>query len=134
MYPWGNEFQAEIPANLLESKNWATVNNHSFENGGSFYGCSQMIGNVWEWTADWYQGYPNTSFTSNYFGETYKVLRGGGWFSDQDTVRTTVRNANAPEAANDDIGFRCALSAPLPTKGRLETVSRTQEGTEQHRK
>jgi formylglycine-generating enzyme required for sulfatase activity len=35
------------------------------------------------------------------------VIRGGGWFSDQDLVRTTERSASSETAANDDIGFRC---------------------------
>jgi formylglycine-generating enzyme required for sulfatase activity len=106
-YPWGDEWDAG-KVNSKDSGLRGPVTVGSFPQGASPYGAMDMAGNVWEWTASWYEGYPQTTFNSNYFGETFKVLRGGGWFSDQSQVRTTQRNANAPDAANDDIGFRCA--------------------------
>ena len=107
VYPWGDTWDV-AKVNSKDSGFRGPVTVGSFPDGASPYGAMDMAGNVWEWTADWYQGYPQTQFTSNYFGETYRVLRGGGWFSEQDLVRTTKRNANSPDAANDDIGFRCA--------------------------
>lgn len=107
VYPWGDTFDSSR-CNSREANLKKTNPVDEFPEGASPHGAMDMSGNVWEWTADWYQGYPQTQFTSNYFGETYKVLRGGGWFSEQDLVRTTKRNANSPDAANDDIGFRCA--------------------------
>jgi formylglycine-generating enzyme required for sulfatase activity len=107
VYPWGDTWDV-ARVNSKDSGYRGPVTVGSFPDGASTYGVMDMAGNVWEWTADWYQGYPQTQFTSNYFGETYRVLRGGGWFSEPDLVRTTKRNANSPDAANDDIGFRCA--------------------------
>jgi formylglycine-generating enzyme required for sulfatase activity len=106
VYPWGDEWDV-TKVNSKESGFRGSVTVGSFPEGGSPYGLMDVAGNIWEWTDAWYQGYPQTTFNSNYFGETYKVLRGGGWFSDQEQVRTTQRNANSPDAANDDIGFRC---------------------------
>ena len=106
VYPWGNDWDA-AKLNSKESGFRGPLTVGSFPEGDSPFGLKDMAGNVWEWTDSWYQGYPQTTFNSNYFGETYKVLRGGGWFSEQDQVRTTKRNANSPDAANDDIGFRC---------------------------
>lgn len=106
MYPWGDEWDAS-KANSKESGFRGPVTVGSFPEGAGPYGAMDMAGNVWEWTASWYQGYPKTTFNSNYFGETLRVLRGGGWFSEREMVRTTQRNANSPSAANDDIGFRC---------------------------
>jgi formylglycine-generating enzyme required for sulfatase activity len=106
IYPWGNEWDV-ARVNSKESGFRGPVTVGTFPEGASPYGAMDMAGNIWEWTDSWYQGYPQTTFNSNYFGETYKVLRGGGWFSKQEQVRTTQRNANSPGAANDDIGFRC---------------------------
>lgn len=106
-YPWGDEWDAS-KVNSKESGLRGPVTIGSFPQGASPYGVMDMAGNVWEWTSSWYEGYPQTTFNSNYFGETLRVIRGGGWFSEQNQVRTTQRNANSPNAANDDMGFRCA--------------------------
>lgn len=107
VYPWGNEYDPQ-KANGKDRGIRGTTAVGSFAEGASPYGVMDMAGNVWEWTADWYQPYPGSTFASDYFGEKFKVLRGGGWFETADFLRTTVRNAGALETANDDIGFRCA--------------------------
>jgi ribose transport system permease protein len=106
-YPWGNEWDPS-KANTKESGLRGTAAVGSYGAGASPYGIEDMAGNVWEWTADWYEPYPGSTYKSDYFGQKFKVLRGGAWFETPDFVRTTVRNANSVTAANDDIGFRCA--------------------------
>jgi iron(II)-dependent oxidoreductase len=106
-YPWGNEWDpSKVNAKETGLRGTAVVG--SFGAGASPYGVEDMAGNVWEWTADWYEAYPGSTYKSDYFGQEFKVLRGGAWFETADFVRTTVRNANSQTAANDDIGFRCA--------------------------
>ncbi len=106
-YPWGNEWDpSKVNAKETGLRGTAVVG--SFGAGASPYGVEDMAGNVWEWTADWYEAYPGSTYKSDYFGQKFKVLRGGAWFETADFVRTTVRNANSQTAANDDIGFRCA--------------------------
>jgi formylglycine-generating enzyme required for sulfatase activity len=80
----------------------------SFAESVSPYGLFDMAGNVWEWTSDWYEAYPGSDFQSEYFGQKYKVIRGGGWFAESDRVRTTYRSCTSVEATNDNLGFRCA--------------------------
>jgi ribose/xylose/arabinose/galactoside ABC-type transport system permease subunit/formylglycine-generating enzyme required for sulfatase activity len=107
VYPWGNEWDA-CKANAKDTGLRGTAAVGSFGAGASPYGVEDMAGNVWEWTADWYEAYPGSSYESDYFGQRFRVLRGGAWFETADFVRATVRNANSETAANDDLGFRCA--------------------------
>jgi len=107
MYPWGNEWDPS-KANVKDTGLRGTVAVGSFGAGASPYGVEDMAGNVWEWTADWYEAYPSSNYQSDYFGQRFRVQRGGGWFETAEWVRTTFRNANSEVAANDDLGFRCA--------------------------
>jgi formylglycine-generating enzyme required for sulfatase activity len=107
-YPWGNEYEAG-KANDRNSGIRGTVAVGSYGDGVSPYGVFDMAGNVREWTADaGYFPYPGNNIPSAYYGDTLRVLRGGGWFDNPPDLRTTRRNPTAPSAANWDIGFRCA--------------------------
>jgi len=99
-YPWGNDFDAER-VNGMAAGYRGTLPVGILASGASPYGVMDMAGNVSEWTADWYQPYPG-------MGEKFRITRGGGWFSDETQLQTFFRNSTAPEAANDDLGFRCA--------------------------
>jgi len=105
-YPWGNQWDA-ARANAKETGNRGTTPVGGFPAGASPYGVLDMAGNVAEWTTDWFKAYPGGDFYSPYYGEKYRVIRGGGWFSDQNLVRTTERSASSMTLANDDVGFRC---------------------------
>jgi formylglycine-generating enzyme required for sulfatase activity len=106
IYPWGNEWM-EDKANTEESGYRGTTIVGSFPDGASPYGAMDMAGNVSEWTSDWYEAYPGSTFHSAYFGKKYRAIRGGGWFSDAHLVRSTERSASSVELRNDDVGFRC---------------------------
>lgn len=106
-YPWGNDWDpAKVNGKDYGLRGTAVVG--SFGAGASPYGVQDMAGNAWEWTADWYKAYPNSTYQDPFYGERFRALRGGGWFEARENLRTTNRSANVPEAANDDIGFRCA--------------------------
>jgi len=106
-YPWGESFDAS-KCNSKESGLGGTSPVGSYPDGVSPFGISDMAGNVWEWTADWYQAYRGSLYELGRYGEQYKVLRGGSWFDGQELQRTTTRKSFAPNQGFSTIGFRCA--------------------------
>ena len=109
IYPWGNDWDP-TKANTKEGGYRDTTIVGSFPDGASPYGVMDMAGNVAEWTTSWfkaYPGYPGGDNEAQYFGEKYRVIRGGGWFSEAEQVRTTERSCSSEELRNDDVGFRC---------------------------
>jgi rhamnose transport system permease protein len=106
LFPWGNTFDPS-KANLKASGIRGTVAVGSFPAGASPYGVEDMAGNVWEWTADPYQAYPNSTYQDKFYSDQLRVTRGGGWFDEEPQVRSANRSAAAPDSANDDLGFRC---------------------------
>jgi len=115
-FPWGNEWDTG-QTNVGDDADWeegiAPVG--SYENNQSPYGVYDMAGNVWEWTADWYQPYANSDYTSEDFGETQKVIRGGGGgvghYSLSFFFRSAMRGNAPPNTQSGDVGFRCAWDA-----------------------
>ncbi len=118
IYPWGSEAPSPGTAANLRvvrdtPKGAPSANSTwpvgSFPAGGSLYGALDMVGNVWEWTADWFDGaaYSATA-RRNPKGPptgTARVVRGD---IDPGRMRVTQRNKLAPTARLGVLGFRCA--------------------------
>lgn len=116
LYPWGNEpFGAPVNAHQLSE---GTMPVGSFAESVSPFGLLDMAGNVWEWVSDGYGvDYYGMSERVNPAGvpiSDLAIVRGGGFrtidITGLDETRTTHRFPLDPQAASDDIGFRCAVS------------------------
>lgn len=112
-FPWGQSAAETARANL-DWRNTGVVPVSDYGGGDSAFGCRQMIGNVWEWTADTFLPYPGFSadpykeYSQPWFG-SHKVLRGGCWATSSLLIRNTWRNFYTPDRRDVWAGFRtCA--------------------------
>ncbi|MDP9189631.1 MAG: SUMF1/EgtB/PvdO family nonheme iron enzyme [Actinomycetota bacterium] len=86
----------------------------AYGDAASDCGAVQMLGDVWEWTSSEFTAYPGfeafpyPEYSEVFFGDTYKVLRGGAWASRRDVIRTSFRNWDLAERKQIFSGFRCA--------------------------
>lgn len=117
-YPWGNDEPTSRHANFgkQESEELPLSPVGRYEAGKSPYGVYDMAGNVWEWTADWYdENYYRQSAPRNPQGPPQglsKATRGGAWDRHQFNLRATNRTGMTPTNRLRSLGFRCAQDAP----------------------
>ena len=104
-YSWGDDINASQ----------ANYNNNNSRplNVGQYapnpWGFFDMHGNVWEWTADWYESYPTGNPVVDPTGPasgSNRVKRGGSWIHDGASLRSAARSGYHPGYRNGTVGFR----------------------------
>lgn len=117
-YPWGETRPTGQHCN--HSNNMGqTMPVNRYKAGQSPYGCYDMLGNVWEWTATWFYpyagftSYPYAGYSKAYFDNQHRVLKGGSWATHAAVLRCAFRNWYHPGIRQHFAGFRCAHSNEL---------------------
>jgi formylglycine-generating enzyme required for sulfatase activity len=115
IYPWGNGSPTANQANFGQCCEWkgykslAEVTLH--EEGKSPYGVYNMVGNVREWTRDWYDAeyYPKSPPSNPRGPESgvERVIRGGSWANSDEYLLVTNRDREQPNFQSATIGIRC---------------------------
>ncbi|MEM7555677.1 MAG: SUMF1/EgtB/PvdO family nonheme iron enzyme [Cyanobacteria bacterium P01_A01_bin.84] len=115
IYPWGKESPTPKHCNHNNYIGKTTpVNNHP--NGKSYYGLHDTLGNIWEWTSTYFDGYENfqaypyRGYSQAYFDHQHRVLKGGSWATSNYVLRCSTRNWYYPNVKQILAGFRCAKS------------------------
>jgi iron(II)-dependent oxidoreductase len=115
-FPWGDAPLTSKMANV-DQLMFGTTPVGSYPENVSPIGCYGMIGDVWEWTSSDFGGYPGfesfpyPEYSEAFFGNDFKVLRGGSWATRPGALRNTFRNWDYPIRRQIFSGFRCASDA-----------------------
>ncbi|TAJ07953.1 MAG: formylglycine-generating enzyme family protein [Nitrospirae bacterium] len=140
MNPWGNQSAGLSRANFGRTGLSGPVRDRperllmyppiiavdKYDNAVSPYGAHQMMGNVAEWVADWYEkDYYAAAPDRNPQGPdrgTQKAFRGGGWMDSTTTMRAAMRNGTDPTTKINWLGFRCAHDTQEPQGQQISMV------------
>ena len=111
-YPWGNDIDC-TKASYYSCVGGTTPVGSYPPNG---YGLYDMAGNMWEWVWDWYNsGYYSLSPGSDPRGPasgSFRVARGGSWFSSASGCRVANCGSLSPGDDSFGLGFRLVRTAP----------------------
>ena len=108
---------ADVDRANLDQLSFGCARVGAFADAPSDCGALHMLGDVWEWTSSdflaypGFQPFPYPEYSEAFFGDTYKVLRGGAWATRRNVARATFRNWDLPQRRQIFAGLRCAKDA-----------------------
>jgi iron(II)-dependent oxidoreductase len=112
-WPWGQDGDPDPPANV-DQRTYRTAPAGAYPHGASPCGALGMLGDTWEWTSTALHGYPGFAphpyreYSEVFFGDRYKVLRGGSWATRARVATPTFRNWDLPQRRQIFAGVRIA--------------------------
>ncbi|MEK6304362.1 MAG: SUMF1/EgtB/PvdO family nonheme iron enzyme [Acidobacteriota bacterium] len=110
-FSWGDEPGAN---GNFGFRHWGTTPVGTYSQDASAYGCFDMSGNVWEWTASRFEAYPRfkafpyPEYSEIWFDGDHRVMKGGSWATRLPLLRCSFRNFWRPRFRIAFAGFRCA--------------------------
>ncbi|MBI3610173.1 MAG: SUMF1/EgtB/PvdO family nonheme iron enzyme, partial [Nitrospirae bacterium] len=139
-YPWKTKFEGKLtpdPGTDNGTTDCAVASANAVNTGArsscvSNWGVNDMVGNVWEWVADWMQGNtspwaPSTGTAGASYGADWMygtnpataqgagstnfptaLLRGGSWFNGTFAGVFALYSHIGPSFSSSYFGFRCA--------------------------
>ena len=122
IFPWGDEFlvDGELSCYIFQG-NFPNENNDPEETKFTVpvdfykpnkYGLYNMVGNVWEWTQDWFSRYHDLEINVNPRGPdkgSTKVIKGGSFLCHDsycNRYRVSARTSNSVDSSTSNMGFR----------------------------
>jgi iron(II)-dependent oxidoreductase len=112
-YPWGDAAPAARFGNF-DNLYGGPAPAGAFPEGASPFGALDMAGNVWEWTATPFDGYPGFAafpypeYSETWFDGDHRVARGASWATRPAVVRSSFRNFFRRNFRIGFVGFRLA--------------------------
>ena len=104
--PWKRDWST-LQSNLKESGHGKPVAVGSYQEGRSWCGAADMIGNVFEWVESSLTPYPKSTLRPD---PRFKIYRGGAFDTSTEDLLTTNRYFDTPDKRLPNLGFRCAKS------------------------
>jgi formylglycine-generating enzyme required for sulfatase activity len=118
LWPWGDEWDPD-KCNSADGKLGGATPVGMYPSGASPYGVLDMVGNVWEWCADWWDGDAykkrqgqDVRDPTGTPSSPARVMRGGAWDLNRGYCRAAARSGAGPVDFDDGLGFR-VVRAPV---------------------
>ena len=110
----GDRYAADLGAIAWYDENSGDRTHPVGQKAPNAWGLHDMLGNVHEWVADWYGGYPGGTVTDprGPGSGSYRVDRGGGWFYFASNCRSSFRGNDPPGYRSIYLGFRLLRTVP----------------------
>lgn len=114
LYPWGELIDSDY---MWYQDNSFRKPHPPGQKKPNAWGLYDMIGNVWEWTSDWFsEHYYKESPRNNPKGPkigSWHVIRGASWVDEEKDMRVTIRQPGDADPTDWFlVGVRCAKSSP----------------------